>query len=584
MNSIQKICLSIVAFVTFIVPGVAGLAQAGQPVEDPILNGEAMVRVREDSTLQEFLTAFNKLWPGTTVIDSIPEHQIYRLQLPPSAVGQELGVVEPQLKQFVNEGAAPVRGKPLRWGELNWLGEAPEGRTGSIVVTSILGGGVEFDSQYPVTILGVDTAHTLSTGAGVVVAILDTGVDDLHPALAGRVISGGFNFVNNTTETADVGDTVDNDSDGLTDEMTGHGTFVAGLVALVAPDAMILPIVVLDSDGVGDSFEIAQGIFYAVDRGVEVINLSLGSTYKSEGIEDAVEYAEDHGIPVVCAGGNQDAGEDFEEFPASSSNGFGIAAVDQNDIRAPFSNYNDKFFLSAPGTSVLTGSGAGEYDPEWSIISTLPGGGYGAWEGTSFAVPLVTGTVALVRAQHPNWTLSGGGPGSLEDVYDALQTRIGNSSVPIDHLNPGYAEELGVGRLNTGGAVALGPPAPALGDLNADGVVDLDDRDLFLTQWGLVHSAADFDGSGLVNEADYNIMIANWTGAPPVPGDVVDSDTFLPPGDGVVDAADLAFLLGAWGVNPGSPADFVSSATFQLPPDGLVNGADLAWLLGNWSQ
>ena len=580
MNSITRICLAIVSSVLLAVPLDM---HAGQPVTDPILNGEAIVRVRVDATLNEFLNAFNAIWPGTTVIGSIPAQRTYRLQLPPEAVGQEISVIEPQLLGFVNPPEnAPVRGKPLAWAELNWLGEAPEGRTGSIVVTGILDG-ADYPTQYPSGVLNIGAAHAQSTGAGIVVAVLDTGVDAAHPALASRVLSTGFNFVTQTATTTDVGDGLDNDGDGVTDEMTGHGTFVAGLVALVAPDAMILPVTVLDTDGVGDSFEIAQGIYFAVDRGVEVINLSLGSTYKSAAVEDAVEHASAFGIPVVCAGGNQDAGEDFEEFPAAASNGFGIAAVNANDVRAPFSNYNDKFFLSAPGTSVFTGSDPGDYDPSLSIISTLPGGGYGAWEGTSFAVPLVSGTVALVRAQYPHWTLTGG-PATLEGVYAALQTRLADSAVPIDAINPAYAGELGVGRLDTAGAIALGPSAPALGDLDSNGVVDDTDRDIFFTQWGLVHSAADFNGSGMVNAADLDILFSNWSGDPPVPGDIVQSHTFQVPGDGVVNAADLAYLLGAWGTNPGSLADFVTSGTFALPPDGNVDGADLAYLLSHWTR
>lgn len=583
MNSIHKICLSIIATLLLAMSSTVRSAHAGGPVEDIILNGEAMVRVRTDATINEFLSAFNKLWPGTSVIDSIPGQNIYRLQLPASAIGQEIATIEPQLTQFVNPQNQPAqRGKPLAWAELNWEGQAPEGRTGSIVVTSI-GSGEAIPDQYPIDVLGLGTAHTRTTGASIVVAILDTGIDASHPALASQVMTDGFNFVTNTSMTMDVGDNTDNDGDGLMDEMVGHGTFVAGLVSLVAPDAMLLPVVVLNSDGVGDSFNIAKGIYYAVGRGVEVINLSAGSTYKSAAIEDAVEYAKTFGIPVVSAGGNQNAGQNFEEFPASGSSGFGIAAVDQNDIRAPFSNYNDKFFLSAPGTSELTGSEPGDYNPAASIISTLPGGGFGAWEGTSFAAPLVSGSVALIRAQYPNWNIAGG-PATLEGIYDAIESRLANSSVNIDPINPAYAGELGEGRLNTSGAVALGPTAPTLGDLNSDGVVNDDDYDIFITQWGFVHSAADFNGSGHVDEADLNILFEHWTGTPPVPGDLVDHDTFQPPGDGIVDGADLAMLLVQWGNNPNSIADMVSSATLAPPPDGKVDGADLAWLLVHWTH
>jgi len=579
MNSILKICLFLIPIALW--SGAAVLA--GQPVTDGILSGEAIVRVRSDATIEQFLKAFNRLWPGTTVTDSIPEHSTYRLQLPPEAQGIELATIEPQLQQFVHSGANPVPGTYLTWAELNWLGEAPEGRTGSIVVTSILGPST-FDSQYPVSVLDLTTAHQISTGAGTVVAVLDTGVDPAHPELAGRVMSSGYNFITNSSLTADLGDAIDNDGDGLTDEMVGHGTFVAGLVALVAPDAKILPIVVLDSDGVGDSFEIAKGMYYAIDHGVEVINMSLGSTYKSSAVEDATDYAKSLGIPVVSAGGNQNVGESYEEFPAAGSDGFGVAAVGPDDVRADFSNYNDKFFISAPGTSELTGSDPGDFNPSASIISTLPGGGYGAWEGTSFATPLVAGTVALVRSQYPHWTLTDTGPLTLEGVYESIEHILASSAVNINAMNPGYAGMLGAGRLDSGAAVSSGPIAPPLGDLNGDGIVDQNDVQLFFTQWARVHSSADLDGDGVVGQSDYDLLIANWTdGAPPVPGDLVDATSFLPPGDGRVNGADLAFLISEWGANPGSPADMVTSATLRLPPDGIVNGADLAWLISNWA-
>ena len=199
-------------------------------------------------------------------------------------------------------------------------------------------------------------------GVGVVVAILDTGIDATHPALAGKVMV-GFNFITNSSMTADVGDGIDTDKDDLTDEMVGHGTFTAGLVHLVAPQAQLLPVTVLNPDGIGDGFIIAKGMFFAIDQGVEVINMSLGSTYKSQAVEDATDEAEGWGIVVVGAAGNFDTNE-VEEFPAFDNGAFGIVATDHEDIKASFSNYGEDLTISAPGTRGLPAGPARRARPD----------------------------------------------------------------------------------------------------------------------------------------------------------------------------------------------------------------------------
>src|SRR5262249_34715453 len=157
---------------------------------------------------------------------------------------------------------------------------ASEGQTGSIYVrhNPLPNSPIQFDNQYFTTLLGMPSAQQSSRGAGVMVAVLDTGVDASHETLTGHVLTNGYNFVTNSTVTTDAGDQIDNDGDQLVDEMTGHGTYVAGLIALTAPDAKILPVVVLDSEGNGDAFGVAQGMFYALDAGADVLNMSLGST------------------------------------------------------------------------------------------------------------------------------------------------------------------------------------------------------------------------------------------------------------------------------------------------------------------
>ncbi|MFQ5473479.1 MAG: S8 family serine peptidase, partial [Dehalococcoidia bacterium] len=310
----------------------------------------------------------------------------------------------------------------------------------------------------------------------------------------------GFNFLTMTTNTDDVGDGLDNDADALVDEAVGHGTFIAGLIHLIAPEARILPVVVLDSDGFGEVFDIALGIYYAIDHGVEVINLSLGSSGESSAVHDAVSEARRLGIVVVSAAGNDNRREPVRH-PASSGDNIGVAATDENDIRASFSNYSSNLFLSAPGTSVTFGGG--QFDPNHSILSTIPGGEFAVWEGTSMSTAFVSGAAALIRAQHPEWQ-------SQSDTVQSIEILLASTAINIDLLNPGFVGELGFGRLDIGAAVALGPPQPKIADLDGDGDVDLADLAQILVDFGAVHSSADINADGQVGLTDLAILLLHF--------------------------------------------------------------------------
>lgn len=123
--------------------------------------------------------------------------------------------------------------------------------------------------------LSLGTVHQVATGAGTVVAVLDTGVDAAHPMLAGRLLP-GYDLIDDDPDPLDVANGVDDDGDGLVDEAYGHGTFVAGVVAQIAPDAAILPVRVLDADGRAELHTVIEGIDLAIEQGANVINMSFG--------------------------------------------------------------------------------------------------------------------------------------------------------------------------------------------------------------------------------------------------------------------------------------------------------------------
>jgi subtilisin family serine protease len=214
-------------------------------------------------------------------------------------------------------------------------------------------------------------------GAGVTVAVVDTGVQANHPDLQGRVLP-GVAFVNGVTLVGG----------GATD-VDGHGTHVAGIIAAgdnglgvvgVAPSARILPVRTLDATGSGLSSDIAKGITWAVDHGANVINLSLGSDAESSAVDAAVAYATSHNVDVVAAAGNTGPGAPAE-FPAALPAVIAVAALDEDGTVATYSTRGSYVDVAAPGTSIL---------------STYPPSTWARLSGTSMASPHVAGLVALV--------------------------------------------------------------------------------------------------------------------------------------------------------------------------------------------
>lgn len=228
----------------------------------------------------------------------------------------------------------------------------------------------------------------LSSAAGkangsVVVAVLDTGVDLDHPDLAARLLSDGEDFV---------------DLDGVADDLNGHGTHVAGILAavannnigiagiannVVAPNVQILPVRVLDETGWGTSWEIASGIRYAADQSnVSIISMSLGGEGPNRTIEDAVGYALQKGKLVIAAAGNE-AIDAQRVVPGGVPGVLTVGAHDLNGAKAGFTNYGDTVELYAPGVN---------------IYSTYLNNTYQWMDGTSMATPVVSGVAAILMA------------------------------------------------------------------------------------------------------------------------------------------------------------------------------------------
>lgn len=227
----------------------------------------------------------------------------------------------------------------------------------------------------------VDVAHSRAPrmGQGVVIAVLDSGVDAGHPMLRGALLP-GRDFVDNDLNPAEEGSDAD--------VAYGHGTAVAGVLRQVAPGAMILPLRVLGPDGSGKAGNVADAIRFAVDQGAQMIHLSIAAPVASEGVRAALQVAASRGVLIVAACGNDGSGR--PEAPANAldgknplgRSGVSVSAV-QTDGRFPE--------WSTRGGEVLA--------PGVAVQSAYPGGRTVSASGSSFAGPLVTGALALALAE-----------------------------------------------------------------------------------------------------------------------------------------------------------------------------------------
>lgn len=227
--------------------------------------------------------------------------------------------------------------------------------------------------------IDADLAWSGSLGAGVKVGVIDTGIQLDHPDLAAN-IAGGYNAIRPWKSPND-----DN----------GHGTHVAGTIAAVdntigvigaAPSVSLYAIKVLDRNGSGWLSDVIEGLDWAVANGMQVVNMSLGTSSDVQAMHDAVTNAANAGVLVVAAAGNSGGSVGY---PAAYPEAIAVSAIDNTDTIAYFSSRGPQVDFAAPGVSVY---------------STYKGSSYATLSGTSMATPHVAGTAALVWAANPTFT------------------------------------------------------------------------------------------------------------------------------------------------------------------------------------
>ena len=268
--------------------------------------------------------------------------------------------------------------------------------------------------EWQISRIGASTAWTTSTGAGIVVAVLDSGVQSNHPDLQANLVP-GWNIYNNNN---------------LTDDVNGHGTAVAGTIAAVgnngigvvgvAYGAKIMPVRISDATCNTTLSLIASGLTWAADHGADVANISYSNLYKSSTVISAATYLRNKGGETVVSANNNA----INEGSANTTSMITVSATDQYDSLASFSSWGPMVDVAAPGVTVQT---------------TLWNSGYGWGTGTSFSTPVVAGTVALIMSANPALT-----PDQIENVLFSTATNLGAT---------GYDYYFGWGRVNAAAAV-----------------------------------------------------------------------------------------------------------------------------------
>ena len=418
----------VLALCMLLLSGTADRARA-LPAVESFVPGEIIIKLTPNAPIATINNSYNTR-VKERFLDSA-NTDIYLLEITDGSstkdkldeiIGDQLGIIE--------------------YAEPNFFAEAPEAArrhrafpTNDAVPTD------DRYSQFPyaASALNLSSAHAVSKGEGTTVAVVDTGAQLGHPALKTNFNGvARYDFVdddNNPSEPSFARDEVSRDN-----EVVGHGTHVAGIVDLVAPKAKIMPLRVLDREGYGTSFHIAEAISFADSNGADVINLSLGMPDPTLlGLappkllrEKVVEAIRDGAVVVAAAGNYNNSVPTYPAARGSTADDddglLAVTSVNWKEKKSDFANYGLWVDIAAPGENIL---------------STYPLSTYAYWSGTSMAAPFLSGQATLIHSVE----------GSLDPA--GIEVKIRCSARPISQ-DPTHTM-LGAGHTDVGASLEQAP-------------------------------------------------------------------------------------------------------------------------------
>jgi subtilisin family serine protease len=353
--------------------------------------GEVLVKLKNTAALPSVIAPY-----AGAIATQFGSRPIYRLKL---AAGSNVDIAVTSLRANADVLLA----------EPNATNQNPEARKN---LPWAVGSPAAYTAQWAPAAMRLREAHLFTRGAGIKVAVLDTGIDLAHPAFTGRLLP-GYDFVDGDADPSEV---LCSPAPCSTPGIAyGHGTHVAGLIALVAPSAKIIPYRVLDPNGEGNAWVLAEALQRAVADGADVINMSLGTPTRTRILAsitklfqceppDAADpeldfsdssYSADLARcgtttgPVIVAAAGNDGSSAVDEYPARERVKGLIAVGASNDTKrlAQFSNFGSWVQIAGPGEGITS-----------AVPQSATPGGYAVWSGTSMAAPLVAGAAALLRS------------------------------------------------------------------------------------------------------------------------------------------------------------------------------------------
>ena len=413
----KLVVLSLFTLFLFLLFGLLNLPQKAKAQSNGHVPGQILVKFKKGTSQQEIDTQINS--HRARILKRIDKLDVLALKVPEAVQETILSALSknPNVEYVEPDYYAQALSPPndtyfdRQWGLEN-IGQTINGVVGKV------------DAD-------IDAASAWdTTQGGVKVAILDCGINESHPDLAGKVVD-RQDFTTAASGANDV---------------YGHGTHVAGIVAAVTnnsdgvagvcPGCSLLNAKVLDDSGSGAYSWIANGIIWAADNGAKVINLSLGGPASSTTLENAVNYAWNKGVVVVAAAGNSN--DSSKTYPAAYTNAIAVAATDNQDNRAYFSSYGSKWVdVAAPGVYVFSTwkDATSNANPQPECYGTVC---YKYATGTSMSTPMVAGVAGLVWTSNINLSAS------------EVRTRI---ELTADKI-AGTGTYWSAGRINAAGAVS----------------------------------------------------------------------------------------------------------------------------------